>query len=324
MTQLESQPLAVEVTDAAGDAPDLPESASRSQWQLILRRFLRHKVAVLALVILVVLYIVVMFAGSIAPYQNNPRLTGAVLSQARQGPSAKHWFGTDENGRDELTRILYAGQVSLNIGLAVAIFSSLIGVAIGSMAGYFGKLVDQILMRITDLFLVVPGLAVLAMAQMGLDGKDLPVVGKLSTRTLLIGLLSVLFWQQMARIVRGLMLSIKEKEFVEAAKASGASSARIIVRHILPNIIGPLLVNTTLLVALAIISESTLSFLGFGLHPPDVSWGVMLSAGESYVGTPQAYLIYFPGLALLLTVLCVNFLGDGLRDAFDPQSDRGH
>ena len=136
------------------------------------------------------------------------------------------------------------------------------------------------------------------------------------------GVLSILFWMQMARVVRGLILSLKEKEFVEAARASGASSFRIITRHILPNIIGPIAVNITLVVGLAIVAESTVSFLGFGLRPPAVSWGVMLSNGESSIGTPNAYLIYFPGLAILLTVLCVNFLGDGLRDAFDPQSGK--
>ena len=164
-----------------------------------------------------------------------------------------------------------------------------------------------------------PGLAILAMAQKGLSGKS--ILGfHLSSTSLIILILSFLFWQTIARVVRGLFLSLKEKEYVEAARASGARSGRIIVRHMLPVIIGAIAVNTTLVVGYAIVTESTLSFLGFGIQPPAVSWGTMLNQSEGAVGTPQAYLIYFPGLALLVTVLAVNFLGDGLRDAFDPQS----
>src|SRR5207249_3152050 len=156
----------------------------------------------------------------------------------------------------------------------------------------------------------------------GLVGKKLFLVGRLGSTTLMVVVLSFLFWQTIARVTRGLFLSLKEKEYVEAARASGASSFRIITRHILPNIVGPIAVNTTLVVGYAIILESTLSFIGFGIQPPDVSWGTMLSQSESAVGSSHAYLIYFPGLCLLLTVLAVNFLGDGLRDAFDPQSSR--
>jgi peptide/nickel transport system permease protein len=158
------------------------------------------------------------------------------------------------------------------------------------------------------------------MAQVGLANKNLPIIGRVSSTTLIIATLSILFWQYLARVVRGLFLSIKEKEFVEAAKASGASSTRIMFRHILPNIVGPIVVNTTLVVAAAILLESSLSYLGLGVKPPAVSLGSMLSDAEQWVGTKNSYLIYFPGLVLLLIVLCVNFLGDGLRDAFDPQS----
>jgi len=175
-------------------------------------------------------------------------------------------------------------------------------------------------MRITDLFLIVPAIAVVAMAQKGLVGRKFPLVGHISSTTLIIFILSFLFWQTIARVVRGLFLSIKEKEYVEAARASGASSWRVMFRHIIPNIIGPIVVNTTLVVGYAIVLESTLSFLGFGVQPPQVSLGAMLSQSESSVGTGTSYLIYFPGLVLLVVVLCVNFLGDGLRDAFDPQS----
>jgi peptide/nickel transport system permease protein len=294
---------------------DRREPAARSQWQLFLRRFLRHRLAVASLIILVVLFVVVSFPHVFAPYPLNPRQ----LSR-QHGPTAKHWLGTDELGRDMTTRIMYAAHVSMTIGLMVAIFSTVIGTLIGSLAGYFSGWVDHLLMRITDLFLIVPAIAVVAILQQGLENKALPVVGHVDSAKLIIVALSVLFWQSIARVVRGLFLSIKEKEFVEAARASGARSGRIMFRHILPNIIGPIVVNTTLVVAAAILLESSLSYLGFGVKPPAVSLGSMLSDAEQWVGTKNSYLIYFPGLMLLLIVLCVNFLGDGLRDAFDPQS----
>jgi peptide/nickel transport system permease protein len=307
---------------AASDLVLLPshEPPARSQWQLFARRFLRHRLAVVALLVLVVLYLVVSFPSLTAPYPLNPKVLP--LSQANMGPSAKHIFGTDELGRDQLTRIMYASHVSMTIGLMVAIFSTAIGTFIGAVAGYSGGWVDQLLMRLTDLFLVVPGIAVIAIAQQGLANKTLPIIGHVSSTTLIIGIMSVLFWQTIARVVRGLFLSIKEKEYVDAARASGASSWRIMFRHILPNVVGPIVVNATLVVAAAILLESALSFLGFGIRPPAVSLGSMLSQSESAVGTSTAYLIYYPGLALLVIVLAVNFLGDGLRDALDPQSQK--
>ncbi len=294
---------------------EMNEPSARSQWEMVRRRFFRHRVAVVAGLVLVGFYLVALFAPQLSRYDLNP----ATLSTLH-GPTAAHWFGTDELGRDQLTRIMYAARVSLVIGLLVAVFSTVIGTLIGALAGYFGGWIDQALMRVTDLFLIVPGIAVLAIAQKGLVNKTLPLVGHISQTTLIVGILSFLFWQSIARVVRGLFLSLKEKEYIEAARASGATSWRIMFRHVLPNIVGPILVNTTLVVGTAIITESTLSYLGLGLNPPAVSWGVMMNQSESAVGSANAYLIYFPGLALLITVLCVNFLGDGLRDAFDPQS----
>jgi peptide/nickel transport system permease protein len=322
MSQLETQPVSVELSASADTVSELADEAVRSQWRLFLRRFLRHRPAVVALVVLLSLYFAVLFAKQISPYPINPELNAETLANSYKPPNAQHWFGTDENGRDVLTRVIHAGRVSLNVGIFVALISGIVGIAIGSVAGYFGGVLDQILMRVTDLFLLIPSIAILSMAQQGLETKELPIFGRVSPTVLIIGVLSLLFWMQMARVVRGLMLSLKEKEFVEAARASGASSFRIITRHILPNIIGPIAVNVTLVVGLAIVAESTVSFLGFGLKPPSVSWGTMLNNGNNFTGTPNAYLLYFPGLALLVTVLCVNFLGDGLRDAFDPQSKK--
>lgn len=322
MSQLETQPVSAELSSSAEGVSDLADDAVRSQWRLFVRRFLRHRPAVVALLVLLVLYVGVLFAKQVSPYPINPELNAETLANSYKPPNAQHWFGTDENGRDVLTRVIHAGRVSLNVGIFVALISGVVGIAVGSLAGFFGGVLDQLLMRVTDLFLLVPGIAILSMAQHGLESKELPVFGRVSPTILIIGILSLLYWMQMARVVRGLMLSLKEKEFVEAARASGASSFRIITRHILPNIIGPIAVNVTLVVGLAIVAESTVSFLGFGLKPPAVSWGTMLNNGNNFTGTPNAYLLYFPGLALLLTVLCVNFLGDGLRDAFDPQSKK--
>lgn len=284
------------------------EAVARSQWQLFRRRFFQHKIAVVSIVVLVLLTIACFAASMIAPYSN----TDQNLPLGAVGPSGSHWFGTDLLGRDQFTRILYAGQISLKVGFTVALISTVVGAAVGSVAGYFGGWIDQMLMRFTDLFLVVPALAILAIA--------LKQFGR--TDTVVILVLAALFWMFIARVVRGQVLALKEKEYIEAARASGASKARIIVRHVIPNIIGPVMVNATLAVAGAIITESTLSFLGFGIQPPNTSWGNMLADAEGFTGTSQSYLLYAPGLAILLTVLCVNFIGDGLRDAFDPQSEK--
>ncbi len=307
--------LAVEAADYAKDAEDPIEAEgapARSQWSLIARRFLHHRFAVGALVLLVTFYLCALFASQLAPYELTPKLTGDVLNGARKGPSGAHWFGTDELGRDQFTRVLYAGRVSLVIGLLVALISTTIGTVVGALAGYLGGWVDRVMMFVTDLALVIPGLAVLMIAQKGLGGK---------TSTIIL-ILSLLFWTTNARVIRGVFFSLKEKEFVEAARAIGCSTKRIIFRHILPNTIGPIIVNFTLVVGGAILIESTLSFLGFGISPPAVSWGNMISQSKNSVGSSVAYLIYFPGLALFLTILAVNFLGDGLRDALDPQSGK--
>lgn len=301
---------------AGGVLPDLEDAEvvivddtpPRSQLQLIARRFFRHKLAVVALVVLVLLYLAAIFADQLAPYEIDQSLDAATLGESLQPPSGKHWFGTDQLGRDMLTRVLFAARVSLKIGLAVAVLSTIIGTLIGAFAGYVGGLVDKALMFVTDLALVVPGLAVLLIAQKKVGGST----------TMIIVILSLLFWTTIARVIRGVFLSLKEKEFVESARALGASRLRIIFRHMLPNAVGPIIVNLTLVVGVAILTESTLSFLGFGVA--DVSWGKLVAEAKGWVGGEFAYLIYFPGLALLITVLCVNYLGDGLRDALDPQA----
>lgn len=297
---------------ASSDATLVPgaEPVARTSWQLFRRRFLHHRLAVVSLFILLILFIACFGAPWLAPYPRHPPAIDLLLGTTG-GPSAKHWFGTDDLGRDQLTQILYAGQTSLKIGLAVALLSTLGGTIVGAVAGYYGRWIDQVLGRVTDLFLVVPEIAILAVA--------LKKFGQTPNWVLIV--LAALGWMYVARIVRAQVLSIKEQAFVEAARASGATDRRIIVRHILPNCIGPIMVNMTLAIAAAIIAESTLSFLGFGVQPPDNSWGLMLSQAEGAAAQfSRFYEIFFPGLMILLTVLAVNFLGDGLRDAFDPQS----
>jgi peptide/nickel transport system permease protein len=278
--------------------------------KLFWRRFVHHKPAVISSVVLILLIIACYGAHWIAPY---PKDQAANLLASATGPTAKHWLGTDDFGRDQLTQILYAGQVSLTIGLSVALLSTFVGVVIGSLAGYYGRFVDQGLSRVTDLFLVVPDIAALAVLLKYFGG----------TVEVIVIVLAVLGWTYVARILRGDVLAVKEKEFVESARASGATDRRVIIRHILPNCIGSIVVNMTLAVAGAIVAESTLSYLGIGLSPPNTSWGVMLNNAESAVGTPgKLYLMMGPLLFFLITVLAVNFIGDGLRDAFDARGTR--
>ena len=311
-----SEDVVIEDVDAA--FIELAEEGKPlSQWLLFRRRFLKHKLAVISLVVLILIILACVFAPVLTKYEP----TAQDLTNIRKPPSSEHWFGTDVLGRDMFSRVLFAGRISLKIGFAVALVSTVIGVVVGSVAGYTGRWVDQLLMRITDLFLVIPGLAILMIANKKFAGQN--VFGhNISTDTLAIIILSFLLWQTMARVIRGLVLSIKEKEFVEAARASGASNRRVIFRHVLPNCIGPIVVNATLIVAVAILTESTLSFLGFGVQPPAISWGYLVNDASGTAGTQYAYLMYFPGSAIVLTLLTINFLGDGLRDAFDPQSRR--
>jgi peptide/nickel transport system permease protein len=284
-----------------------------SQWQLVRRRFFKHRLAVVSLGVLGLLFVVcVLLPDVISPYPANPDLGDPdVLLSAREPPSIDHWLGTDTVGRDQLSRLIKGGQTSLVVGLAVALVATLVGTAIGAVAGFYGRWIDQVLSRLTDLVLIIPAIAVIAIAGKYLGGGS-PAV--------LILILAALFWTYVARVVRGLVLSLKEKEFVEAARASGASNARIVIRHILPNMIGPIVVAATLTVTTAILTESALSYLGFGIQAPSVSWGRMLSNAEGSAGTSLSYLIYAPGLAIVITLLCVNFVGDGLRDAFDPRA----
>lgn len=277
-----------------------------TQWQLTRRKFFQHKLAVASLLVLVLIIAAAVFADNLTRYEFDE----IDIANRSQSPTLEdsHYFGTDKIGRDYLTRILFGIRTSLIVASIVAVVSTLIGVAIGGIAGYIGGWVDNFLMRVTDLFLTLPFLAVLLILSAYL-GQGSPV------RVALI--LALLFWTALARIVRGVFLSLREKEFVEAAQAVGASDFRIIFRHILPNAMGPIIVNMTLVVATAILVEAALSFLGFGIQPPNPALGKLIADGQDALVT-QWWLATIPGIFIVTISLCINFVGDGLRDALDP------
>ena len=304
---------------------------SKSPTQLALRRFLRHKLAVVSLFILVLVTLAVIFAPITARYGEDERLTttasnGTVIPAINLSPRDIAWFGTGDIGHDLYSRIIWGGRVSLFIGIAVAVSSALIGTIIGSIAGFRGGLLDDMLMRVTDLFLAFPLLVALLVlrnlfAELGWMSW---LFGELSSIRFMVVLLSLVGWMATARIVRGTVLSLKEREFIEAARALGASDSRIILRHLIPNSMGPIVVAMTTTVAAAILTEATLSFFGYGVSAAEgkSSWGNLLADADGAITTQRWWLAVFPSLALIITVLCINFVGDGLRDAFDPKQRR--
>jgi ABC-type dipeptide/oligopeptide/nickel transport system permease subunit len=286
------------------------ELESRSQWSYARRRFLHHRLAMASVVVLAVILLAGAFASQIAPYSYDE----IDLLNAGVGPTldGNHFFGTDLLGRDYFSRVVYGIQTTEKVAFLVAFLSTLIGTGIGAFAGFYGGWVDNLLMRFTDLALTLPGLAVLLTAAAFLGNGS-------QYRTAVI--LALLFWTALARIVRGTFLSLREKEYVEAAKAAGSGDLRIMFRHMLPNAIGPITVNATLVVGIAILTEAALSFLGFGIQPPTPALGKLIADGQD-VSSDLWWLVTFPGLTIVLIVLCINFVGDGLRDALDPTQRR--
>jgi peptide/nickel transport system permease protein len=288
--------------------------------QLFWRRFRRHKMALFGAVLLILLVCYVFFGSLILSesYANYTE-TGIRL----QPPSKVHPFGTDTVGRDILARTIYGGQISLMIGVTAALIETFLGVLVGALAGYFGKLVDSILMRITEAMLSVPQLFLLiVMAKyFGSSIPDISAFGRTFSGSVvvIVAIIGVTSWMYVARIVRAEFLSLKENEFVLAAQAIGTPRWQIILYHILPNSIAPIVVSATLGVANAITAEAYISFLGLGVRPPTATWGNMLDGAYNYI-EEAPWLWIFPGLLIVLTVLGINFLGDGLRDALDPRS----
>lgn len=274
-----------------------------SQRQLAWEQFKRHKVALIAIVIFTVMTVLCLLAPVIAPYEFDE----IDLKNRKSPPTAEHYMGTDSLGRDMYTRILYGGRISITIGIFSAVIGTFTGVLIGILAGFYGGKTDNVLMRFTDIAYSIPSLPLLIVLSSYTNAA-------VPTMVLVIGFLS---WMATARVVRASVLSVKEKEYIEAAIGIGAKESRLILRHVLPNIIGPIIVGTTLGVGSAIIIESSLSFLGLGVQPPTPTWGNMLQESQTTMAT-EPWLTIFPGFAILLIVLCVNFIGDGLHDAMDP------
>jgi peptide/nickel transport system permease protein len=282
----------------------------QSMGRLILRRFLKHRLAGFAIAVLMILILSSVFAylTPYTPTQQEP-------TNSFQQPGAGHIFGTDELGRDIFTRILYGGRVSLTVGLLSTFLSIMLGIIVGALSGYFGTWIDSALMRITDAFLTFPTIFVLIL--LGAFLREQPIPWLKNSVLVVIIIIAALSWMWPARLVRGLFLVLREREFVNATRALGGSDARIIIQHILPNCIGPIMVSGTLQMASAIITESGLSYLGFGVQPPTPTWGSILSTAQVHVFRAP-WLAFFPGVMIFITVMAINYIGDGLRDAFDP------
>jgi len=270
---------------------------------LIWNRFMRNRLAVIGLLFLVFLVLMAVFAGALSPHDPDDIVSNKILS-----PSLKHVFGTDDVGRDVLSRILYGSRISLSVGFVAVSIAVIIGIVIGAVSGYFGGLADGVIMRLVDVMLAFPTIFLVLAIQSVLTPNIYNVM-------IVIGVTS---WMGVARLVRSEVLSLKEREFVEAARAIGASHIRIIFRHILPNALTPVIVAATLGMAGAILTESALSFLGMGVQPPQASWGSMLMDAQAYM-FDAPWMAIIPGLFILFSVLSLYFIGEGLREALNPK-----
>jgi peptide/nickel transport system permease protein len=292
--------------NAANGVTSLGKARGESVTLRTVRRFRRHRLAVIALGVLVVIVLMAIFADAIAryPYER-------VDLRARSSPpSAEHWFGTDRVGRDVWSRMVYGARVSLAVGLGATALSTVIGVIVGSVAGFYGKWVDMLLMRITDVVLTFPSIVIML------------TLAALLPRTIwaIVFVIGILGWPAVARLVRAQFLSLKEQEYVLAARSIGVSNTRIMFIHILPNVIAPLVALVTFSIGSAILTEAGLSFLGLGVPPPTPSWGNMLETARNLDILRNLPWTWIPPAVLtVITLLCVNFIGDGIRDAVDPR-----
>lgn len=285
---------------------EMPKKKKGGQWAEVWRRLKRNKMAIAGLIILLVLILLAIFADFIADYE------GVAIKQDTsirlQGPSVEHWFGTDNFGRDIFARVVHGARISLSVGIIAVSGALVIGGFLGAIAGYYGGNLDNIIMRIMDIFLAIPSilLAIAIVSALGSSLVNLMVA---------VGISSI---PSYARIVRSSVITVKDEEFIEAARAVGANDGRIILRHIIPNSLAPIIVQATLGVAGAILSAAGLSFLGLGMPRPRPEWGSMLSDGRDYM-RQAPHIVMFPGIAIMITILSLNLLGDGLRDALDPR-----
>lgn len=278
----------------------------KSQFVEVWKRLCRNKTAVLGLVIVALLTLMAILSPILIDYETQVIKTN--YSEALQAPSADHWFGTDEMGRDILLRVMYGSTVSLSIGVVTVAVSLTVGLILGAAAGYFGGKMDMIIMRIMDIFLAIPGtlLAICIVASLGNSIPNLVIAQAVSSIP------------TFSRVVRGAVITARDADYVEAARAIGAKDATIIFHEVLPNSLAPIIVQTTLQVASVILSIAGLSFIGLGIPAPRPEWGAMLSGARAYI-RDYSYMCLFPGLAIMITILSLNLLGDGLRDALDPR-----
>jgi len=276
---------------------------NRNKWRNVGMELYSNKFGLLAAALLLLFILGAIFAF-LSPHDPNQ----LNVQQRLQAPSGEHWFGTDDYGRDYLARALYGGRVSLTVGFVSMLVASVVGVSIGIISGYFGGFIDNLLMRIVEIIMSIPSFLILLLLSVYLK----PSVGNI---IIIIGLL---MWMSIARVIRAETMSVKEREYVLYAKASGQSALGIIIRHIVPNIIPTIIVGATNTIASAILMESSLSFLGFGVQAPQATWGSMLNNAQGYIASAP-YLAILPGLLIFLTVLCFNVLGDILRVGFEPK-----
>ncbi len=276
-----------------------------SQLPEIWRRYKKNKAAMGGLVIVIFIILIAVFADVIVPYEKCIEQVG---SERLQGPSAAHWFGTDDLGRDLFARVIHGSRYSLLIGVSTSLMALAAGAILGASAGYFGGMVDNIICRITDVFMCVPPilLSLAVVAALGSNMKNLIIA------------ITVSCIPGNIRLIRSVVLTVAEQDYVEAARSYGASHARIIFKYVLPNAMGPIIVNTTMAISDMILSAAGLSFIGMGIQPPSPEWGALLSNAQKYMFT-SLYLLIFPGIFILLSSLSFNLVGDGLTDALDPK-----
>jgi peptide/nickel transport system permease protein len=291
--------------------PQIINAQSTSMGAGVWKRFRKHPGAIFGFIVIFLLVSLVLLAP-LSPYDSET----SEMSERYNPPSLSHPMGTDALGRDLFTRVLYGGRISLTVGLLVVMISITLGVPIGALAGYYGGRLDAILMRITDTFLSLPSFLVLILLSAILREVEAPLFERNNVLTISL-VIGVFAWTTFARLVRATFLTLRETDFVSATRALGGSDLRIIIRHILPNSVGPIIVEATLEFGYAIIEESGLSFLGFGIQPPTPSWGNLLSNAQEHF-TKYPWLAIFPGLMIFLSIISINYIGDGLRDAFDP------
>lgn len=277
-----------------------------SQFKDMVRRLFKNKAAVAGLFFLIFLILMAIFADALFDY--NTQCINQNIPERLQWPSAQHWFGTDEYGRDLLIRIVFGSRISLSIGFIAVLFGLIVGGVLGVVAGFFGGKIDNIIMRLCDVFLAVPMMlmAIVIVAALGASIVNLVIA------------LSISSVPTFARIVRSAVLTVRDMDYVEAARAIGVKTPRILARYILPNCMGPIIVQTTLRVAATISNTAALSFLGLGVKAPQPEWGALLSSGREFI-RDSGYLACIPGICIMLTILALNLLGDGLRDALDPR-----